>query len=178
MFDDIYPDLPDILKYQGIVWEQLMIYDDWNNKIPKWDMFYYYINGPLMRFINNYYDYDTYNSKVFEKNMNKALHNYCHTHKEKAVEFARATVYIIQSTIGDYKPQTVISPNKFGYIELSYYWITTHDDACKYCKKYDNKKFNSFKMVHTHWNCRCKIKQVTQIIDTDGNIIEENEKIL
>ena len=42
-----------------------------------YDVWYYYSNGPTMRYINNYYEYNKYDPKLYKRNMFKAIHYLC-----------------------------------------------------------------------------------------------------
>ena len=178
MFDKVYPDktdFPELQGYKRIVKEDIMDYYDW---IDPYELWYYYMNNYVMRYVNNYYNYEAYNPRVFEKNMSKAMKNYCRTQGEKVVEMCRAEVISISDTIDMYKPIRVFQNGNEGTIKIKYIWRTVNSDACKKCMKLDGKEFNNSKMIHQHWNCRCEIEEVIQILDADGNVLYEYTKIL
>lgn len=176
MFQKVYPtDFPELEHLKGIVHDDLYEMFDF---IDPYELWYYYMNNYVMRYVNNYYNYEKYSPKLFEKNMVKALHNWCNTQKEKAVEFARTETQVIEETFGSYDTEVVISPTKIGSFEIVYIWITTHADACEKCLKNNNKHISKLKNLHTHWHCRCQIKQIITITDENGNILKESKKTL
>ena len=175
MFQKVWPgDIPELEPYKGYVRDD---YDRLLDDILPYDLFYYYTNPYIMRYVNNYYSYDVYNPKVFKKNIEKAIDNYCNTQKEKAIEYARAEVVSIMDILQD-KDIRVFHNGKEGTLYINYNWKTSKSDACKYCIKLNGKKFNSMKMVHAHWNCRCKIERNIRIIDDGGYILFEEKKVL
>lgn len=177
MFQKVYPDaklLPELQTYKGIVRDDVGM---WYNWVDPYELWYYYINNFVMRYVNNYYGYEKYDPKIFKKNMDKAIDNYWNTQREKCVEMARAEVVSIQEMIQTYKPR-VFRNGKEGQLTMTYTWKTEDKEACKYCQELDGKQFTSYKMVHQHWNCRCKIQQDIKIISSDGEILLEKQKIL
>lgn len=177
MFQKVYPDtkqFPELQSYKGIVQDDIGM---WYNGVDPYELWYYYINNYVMRYVNNYYGYEKYDPRIFKKNINKAIDNYWNTQQEKCVEMARAEVVSIQETIKKYKPK-IFHNGKEGILVITYTWKTEDKDACKYCKKQDGKQFTSYKMVHQHWNCRCKIQQDTKIITDYGEILLDKQKIL
>ena len=178
MFDKVYPDkkdFPELQNYKGYVKNDIYDFYDW---VDPYELWYYYMNNYVMRYVNNYYSYETYNPRVFEKNMNKALKNYCRTQGEKTVEMCRAEVISISDTTNKYKPIRIFQNGKEGIIKITYTWRTVDSEACKFCKQLDGKEFNSKKMIHQHWNCRCEIERTIKIVDNNGKVLFEDTKIL
>lgn len=177
IFQRVYPEpkeFPELQSYKDFVRETLDIYYDW---VDPYELWYYYINNYVMRYVNNYYDYDRYDPRIFKKNIFRALHNYCGTQQEKVIEMARNEVLSITET-NKYKIKKVFHNGNIGTYHIKYIWKTSNKEACKYCKSLNNKEFTSKKMIHQHWNCRCKIEQHIQIISNNGEILFENVKIL
>ena len=175
MFQKVYPnDIPELEPYKGIVKDDL---DTLLGDIVPYDLFYYYSNQYIMRYVNNYYNYEKYDPKLFKKNINKAIDNYCDTQKEKAIEYSRAEVVSITELMKG-KKFKVFRNGKEGNLTVKYIWRTSSSDACKHCMKMDGKEFNSEKMVRTHWHCRCKIEQITKIVSDDGEILHNSKKLL
>ena len=55
MFQKVYPsDIPELEPYKGIVKDDL---DTLLGDIVPYDLFYYYSNQYIMRYVNNYYNY-------------------------------------------------------------------------------------------------------------------------
>ena len=175
MFQKVWPEeIPELEPYKGYVKDD---YDKLLDDILPYDLFYYYSNQYIMRYVNNYYNYEKYDPKLFRKNIEKAIDNYCNTQKEKAIEYARGEVVSITELMKG-KKFKVFRNGKEGTLTIKYIWRTTSSNACKHCIKMNGKEFNSEKMVRTHWHCRCKIEQITKIISDDGEILHNNKKIL
>lgn len=174
MFQKIYPDareLPELQSYKGIVRDDVGV---WYNWIDPYELWYYYINNYVMRYVNNYYGDNKYDPRVFKRNINKALDNYWNTQREKCIEMARAEVVSIMEMMKQYNP-IIFHNGKEGKLELVYSWLTEDNDACKQCRKLDGKQFNNYKMVHQHWNCRCQILQLTKVIYTNGEVLQSTK---
>ena len=57
-----------------------------------YDVWYYYSNGPTMRYINNYYEYNKYDPKLYKRNMFKAIHYLCKLEQERIIETTRKII--------------------------------------------------------------------------------------
>lgn len=175
MFQKVWPDeIPELEPYKGYVKDD---YDRLLDEIVPYDLWYYYSNPYIMRYVNNYYNYEAYDPKVFKRNIERAIDQYCGTQKEKAIEAARNEVISISEIVKD-KDLIVFRKGKEGNLHIRYVWRTSSSDACKHCIKMDGKTFTSRKMIRTHWNCRCKIEQNTKIIGYDGEILYDDKKLL
>lgn len=175
MFQNVWPgDIPELEPYKGYVKDDL---DRLLDEILPYDLFYYYSNSYIMRYVNNWYNYEKYDPKLFRKNIEKSIDMYCNTQKEKAIEYARAEVVSITELLKG-KKFKVFHNGKEGTLTIKYIWRTSSSDACKHCMKMDGKVFNSEKMVRTHWHCRCKIEKITKIVDDNGEILHSSKKLL
>lgn len=175
MFQNVWPgDIPELDGYKGYVKDDL---DKLLEDLSPYDLFYYYSNSYIMRYVNNYYNYEKYDPKLFKRNIERAIDTYCNTQKEKAIEYSRAEVISITELLKDRKLK-VFRKGKEGTLTLRYFWKTSSGDACKHCLKMDGKEFNSEKMARTHWHCRCKIEKVTSIVTDDGEILHRSKKLL
>lgn len=175
MFQKVWPgDIPELEPYKGYVKDDL---DKLLEEIVPYDLFYYYSNPYVMRYVNNYYNNEKYDPKLFKKNIEKAIDMYCNTQREKAIEYSRAEVISITEYLKDKKIRVFRKGNE-GTLYIRYFWKTSSGDACRNCKKMDTKEFNSMKMARTHWHCRCKIEKIVQIIDDSGKVIHYDKKLL
>lgn len=138
-----------------------------------YDMWYYYINSPVMRYVNNYYEFEKYDLRVFEKNMYKALDNYARTNKEKLIDKARHILIHVSELSNNIN---ILDVNGNRY-KIEFIWVA-EPDACKLCRNLDGKIVTPNTRISTHWNCRCHLEEKVTIISPDGNILNEIVKIL
>ena len=177
LFNGVYPDTkkyPELQPYKGVVKDNLDDYIYWADPFEVW---YYYVSGYAMRYVNNYYSYETYNPKTFAKNIDIAIDKYCTTQSNKVADMCRAEAIEIHNTIKKYKPRTIYNGEECVY-NIVYVWKTANEDACEDCKIRDNKEFDNSSMIFVHWNCKCNIEEHIQLIDNHNNIVYESINIL
>lgn len=138
-----------------------------------WEMWYYYINSPVMRYVNNYYQFEKYDPKVFEKNMYKAIDNYARTNKERLVNDTRKMML----ELSDVSDEVNILDTEGNRYKIYFEWVA-EPDACEKCRRLDGTILKSTKDFVTHWNCRCHLEEHVTIISPDGQKLDEIVKIL
>lgn len=137
-----------------------------------YELFYYYAIRPTMIYVNNYYDYNVYDPKVYKRNMEKAVDNYSHTMEERAVNMARE----IAIKLTEFTEEHTIYTTD-GRIMIKYIW-KCEPGACKICKKLEGKKLTDSPKFKTHWNCRCRLEQHIYTVDSKNRIIKDDTKII
>lgn len=138
-----------------------------------WEMWYYYINGPVARFVSNYYTLYKYDPKTFEKNIFKAVDNFGRTKKEQLVKNTR-NMMIDLSDVSE--TVNILDENGNRY-KIYFVWYA-EPDACDECKRLDGTILKSKTDFQTHWNCRCHLEEHVTIISPDGKVLNEIVKIL
>lgn len=179
MFDRVYPNEkqhPDLAKIKPEVYD-ILDQEQWlYNWCDPYELWYYYINPYVMRYVNNYYDYEVYSPKTFERNMMKAVNNYCHTQQEKTVDMCRQESMVLENIIRKRNVSTIRNKQE-GEYRIKHIW-RAEKDACKVCKGRDGKEIRNIKTVKTHWNCRCYIERTIEIVNNDFDILYIETKVL
>lgn len=138
-----------------------------------YEVWYYYMNNPVMRYVNNYYEYKKYDPRLFEKNMKKAVNYLCKLIDERVTKSTREMMAELSDISEDEK---VVDVN-FNRYHIYYIW-RTEPGCCKICAGYDGRIIELPYRFQTHWNCRCYLEQVIDILDETGEVIETKSKIL
>ena len=94
-----------------------------------YDVWYYYANGPTMRYINNYYEYNKYDPKLYKRNMFKAIHYLCRLEQERLIETTRK----IMAELTDYSEDNTVLDTDLNRYKIYFVWVA-EPGACKICK--------------------------------------------
>lgn len=174
MFEQVYPNknkYPELQSRKGLVRDNLDDYFDWINPF---ELFYYYVSGYAMRYVNNYYDYGVYSPQLFQKNVFKAIDNFCKTEANRATDMCRAAcVEIPKQTQNIWR----IYDDEDCQYKIKYIW-KSQPNCCDKCANNDGKEFKSQNQIFTHWNCRCNIEEHIQLVNSNNIIILDDVNIL
>ena len=138
-----------------------------------YDVWYYYSNGPTMRYINNYYEYNKYDPKLYKRNMFKAIHYLCQLEQERLIETTRK----IMAELADYSEDNTVLDTDLNRYKIYFVWVA-EPGACKICKDMDGRQLDSTHLFVTHWNCRCHLEQHIQVLSPEGEVISDKVKFL
>ena len=173
MFLKTYPDIPELNSYQGFVREDIDQYIHWNDPF---ELFYYYVSGYVMRYVNNYYNYEVYSPQLFQKNVFKAIDVFCNTEKNQCINMCRQECISISNMTEDYSIRTFYDDEECD-IEIYYVWKST-PGCCEKCETLDGSELRQIDDIHTHWNCKCEIEQHTQYVNNNDEILYEKIDVL
>lgn len=138
-----------------------------------WDVWYYYINSPVMRYVNNYYTFEKYDPRVFKKNMFRAIHYLCKLEQERLIETTRK----MMAELSDYSEDNLVTDVDLNRYKIYFVWVA-EPGACKLCREHDGKVLDSTHLFTTHWNCRCHLEQHIQVLSPEGEVISDTVKNL
>ena len=149
-------------------WEYLTGFD---LDLDAWEYLLYFTYEPLTRFL---YNKEVQPSRVFEKNMEKAIEKFCIGLREKAIVTIRNRYKELAEELKSY----TITDGDLTY-HVEFIWRTENgENTCDVCHSYNGKRLETIKNIHPHFNCRCYIEKHSWYTDKDGKILYENVEIL
>jgi len=138
-----------------------------------YDVWYYYINSPTMRYVNNYYEYEKYDPRLFKKNIEKAIHYLCKLEQERIINSTRE----ILSELSDYTEENPVYDMDLNRVEIYFVWVA-EPGCCPKCRALDGRILENTSQFTTHWNCRCHLEQHVKLLSPEGEIISDDVKML
>ena len=138
-----------------------------------YDVWYYYASGPTMRYVNNYYEFEKYDPKVYQRNMVKALHYLCKLEQERLVDMTRQ----MMTELSEYSEENPVVDVNLNRYEIYFVWVA-EPGACKMCRDMDGRRLDSEHRFVTHWNCRCHLEKHLTVLSPEGEVISDTVKIL